>query len=51
MYLEIRDVKKSYGSDASYIQVLKGISTSLEKVRCALFRVRAALVNPRFLTA
>ncbi len=24
MYLEIRDVKKSYGSDASYIQVLKG---------------------------
>ena len=31
MYLEIRDVKKSYGSDASYIQVLKGISTSLEK--------------------
>ena len=31
MYLEIRDVKKSYGSDASYIQVLKGITTSLEK--------------------
>ena len=25
MYLEIKDVKKSYGSDASYIQVLKGI--------------------------
>ena len=31
MYLEIKDVKKSYGSDASYIQVLKGITTSLEK--------------------
>ena len=31
MYLEIRDVKKSYGSDASYIQVLKGVTTSLEK--------------------
>ena len=31
MYLEVRDVKKSYGSDASYIQVLKGITTSLEK--------------------
>ena len=31
MYLEIKDVKKSYGSDASYIQVLKGNTTSLEK--------------------
>ena len=31
MYLEIKDVKKSYGSDASYIQVLKGVTTSLEK--------------------
>lgn len=31
MYLEIKDVNKSYGSDASYIQVLKGITTSLEK--------------------
>ena len=31
MYLEINDVKKSYGSDASYIQVLKGVSTGVEK--------------------
>lgn len=31
MYLEIKDVKKSYGSDASYIQVLKGVSTGVEK--------------------
>ena len=31
MYLEIRDVKKSYGKDQSYIQVLKGVSTSVEK--------------------
>lgn len=31
MYLEINDVKKSYGKDSSYIQVLKGISTSVEK--------------------
>ncbi len=31
MYLEVKDVKKSYGAGGSYIQVLKGISTSLEK--------------------
>lgn len=31
MYLEVKDVKKSYGKDQSYIQVLKGVSTSVEK--------------------
>lgn len=31
MYLEIRDVKKSYGKDSSYIQVLKGMTASIEK--------------------
>lgn len=31
MYLEIKDVKKSYGKDSSYIQVLKGITASVEK--------------------
>lgn len=31
MYLTIQDVKKSYGENGSYIQVLKGISTSVEK--------------------
>lgn len=31
MYLEVRNVKKSYGKESSYIQVLKGISTDIEK--------------------
>ena len=31
MYLEIKDVKKSYGKDAGYVQVLKGVSTDVEK--------------------
>lgn len=31
MYLEVKDVKKSYGEGGSYIQVLKGVSTSVEK--------------------
>ena len=31
MYLQVKDVKKSYGADTSYIQVLKGVSTGLER--------------------
>lgn len=31
MYLEVKDVKKSYGEDGSYIEVLKGISTAVAK--------------------
>lgn len=31
MFLEIQDVKKSYGKGTSYIQVLKGVSTAVEK--------------------
>ncbi len=31
MYLEIKNVKKSYGSGGSYIQVLKGVNTGVEK--------------------
>ena len=31
MYLEISNLKKSYGEGGSYVEVLKGISTSLEK--------------------
>ncbi len=31
MYLEIKDMKKSYGKDSGYVQVLKGISTNVER--------------------
>lgn len=31
MYLDVKDLKKSYGKDSSYIQVLKGVSTGVEK--------------------
>ena len=31
MYLEIKDMKKSYGADGSYVEVLRGISTGIEK--------------------
>lgn len=31
MYIEVKNLKKSYGKDSSYIQVLKGISTGVER--------------------
>ena len=31
MYLQVKDMKKSYGEGGSYIQVLNGISTGVEK--------------------
>lgn len=31
MYLEVKDIKKSYGQNESYIQVLKGITTGVER--------------------
>ena len=31
MYLEMRNVKKSYGEGGSYVQVLKGVTTGVEK--------------------
>lgn len=31
MYLEVKNVKKSYGNGSSYIQVLKGVSTSVKQ--------------------
>ena len=31
MYLEVKDMKKSYGENESYIQVLKGITTGVEQ--------------------
>lgn len=31
MYLEVKDLKKSYGKNQGYVQVLKGVSTGVEK--------------------
>ena len=31
MYLEVKDMKKSYGEGGSYIQVLKGVTTGVEQ--------------------
>ena len=31
MYLAVKDVRKSYGKDSSYVQVLKGVTTGVER--------------------
>lgn len=31
MYLEVKEVKKSYGKDSSYVQVLKGVTAGVER--------------------
>ena len=41
MYLEIREVKKSYGKDDSHIQVLKGISTGVEQGQMCVIQGRS----------
>lgn len=48
MYLEVKDVKKSYGEDGSYMEVLKGISTAVAKGRCVLSMDRAVPANQLF---
>ena len=32
MYLEIKNVKKSYGEGGSFVQVLKGVTTRVESL-------------------
>lgn len=48
MYLEVSGVKKSYGEGGSYVQVLKGINTGVEKDRCVLYRERQVQVSQHF---
>ena len=37
MFIEVNDIKKSYGEGGSYVQVLKGVSTGIEKGQiCAI---------------
>lgn len=38
MYLEVKGVKKSYGKDTSYVQVLKGVFTGIERGRMCVIQ-------------
>ena len=43
MYLEIKDVKKSYGEDGSFVQVLNGITTEVEHGEMCVSQVLVSL--------
>ncbi len=38
MYLEVKNLKKSYGSDVGAVQVLKGVTTSVEKAQMCVIQ-------------
>ena len=46
MYVEVSDVKKSYGEGGSYMQVLKACRSVSRRERCVSFRERVVPVNP-----
>lgn len=48
MFLEIKDLKKGFGSGDSRTEVLRGIDFSVEKGNSACFLDRLVLENPHF---
>lgn len=48
MYLEVSGVKKSYGEGGSYVQVLKGINTGVEKGQMCVIQERQVQVSQHF---
>lgn len=48
MFLEIKDLKKGFGSGDSRTEVLRGIDFSVEKGSSACFLDRLVLENPHF---
>ena len=49
MYLEVNDLKKSYGEGESYMQVLKGISTGLKKGQMCVIQGTSGFGKSTFL--
>ena len=48
MFLEIRDIRKSFGSGDSRVDVLKGLDLDIEKENFVCFWVHPVPANPRF---
>lgn len=46
MFLEIRDIKKSFGTGDSKVDVLKGLDLDIEKGNSVYFWGHRAPVNP-----
>ena len=51
MYLEVKDLKKSYGEGGGYVQVLKGITAGVEQGEMCVIQGPAVQANPRCSTA
>ena len=51
MYLEVKNLKKSYGEHGSYMQVLKGISTGVEKGEMCVIQGTSGSGKSTFLSA
>jgi putative ABC transport system ATP-binding protein len=49
MYLEIKGLKKSYGKNGSYTEVLKGISTSVDEGQMCVIQGRSGSGKSTFL--
>lgn len=49
MYLELKDIKKSFGTGENRTQVLKGISCGIEKGRYVCYLDHQVQVNQHFL--
>ena len=46
MYLQVTDLEKSYGQDAGYTQVLKGITMGVERGQMCVNREQAEVGSP-----
>ena len=51
MYLEVKNLKKSYGEGGGYVQVLKGITAGVEQGEMCVIGAPAVPANPRCSTA
>ena len=51
MYLEVKDLKKSYGEGGGYVQVLKGITAGVEQGEMCVIQGTSGSANPRCSTA
>ena len=48
MYLEVKDLKKSYGEGGGYVQVLKGITAGVEKGEMCVIQGTSGSGNLRY---
>ena len=48
MYIEVKDLKKSYGTGDSKVQVLRGVTTEVEQGKMCVIQGTSGSGNPRY---